>query len=60
MTLSSKHMGLQFNTGLKYNASTALVTFRSFVLGGMENVSTDSGLSQTQNPWHLIFRPLTL
>jgi len=56
-------MSLQFNTGLKYSDSTALLTFSTFdtfVLGGMENVSTDSGLSQTQNAWHLIFRPLTL
>jgi len=46
-------MCLQFNTGLKYRDSTALVTFNSFdtfVSGGMENVSTGSGLSQTQNP----------
>jgi hypothetical protein len=49
------------STGLKYSDSTALLTFGSFdafVLGGMENASTGSGLSQTQNPWHLIFRPL--
>jgi len=56
-------MCLQFNTGLKYSDSTALLTFGSFdtfVSGGMENVSTGFALSQTQNTWHLIFRPLTL
>jgi len=54
-------MCLQFNTGLKYSDSTALVTLGSFdalLLGGMENVSAGSGLSQTQKPWHLTCRPL--
>jgi hypothetical protein len=59
--MRSKHMCLEFNTDLKYSDSTAPLTFRSFdtfVSGGMDSVSVGSGLSQTQNPRHLIYRPL--
>ena len=46
---------------LKYSDGTALLTFGSsetFLSGGMDIDGIGSGLSQTQNPWHLICRPL--